>query len=107
MVERFNLYTCCHVRDTRYAEHIDAHVASDDGLLNSGHADQVRAQGAKGPDLRRCLETWPQQPKINTLIEREAVFLCRPLGKHPKMQRISLCHVKEAQAKALVIGSGD
>src|SRR5580658_5722224 len=98
MIQRFALYAGRHVRNARYAEHIDTHVPGDDGLLNRGHANQVRTQSAKGPDFCRCLEAWPQQSKIDALIERVSFFLCCRLRNYPKMPRVSLCHIEEAQA---------
>ena len=83
------------------------HMPCDDGLLHGGHADQIRPKCAKGANLRRCLKARSQQSEVNAFVESETLFLCRMLRQRAKAPRISLRHVEEAWAKALVVGSGD
>ena len=58
-----------HVRDDGDAEHANAHVPRGDHLLHRRHPDEVAADGAHEPDLRRRLELRPEPRRVDALAD--------------------------------------
>jgi hypothetical protein len=63
------------VGDAGDAQHLDSHVAGDDGLRHGGHADQGCAQRAEGANLGGGLVAGAADGQIDALGERKILFL--------------------------------
>lgn len=57
------------VGDERKAEDMEAHVAGDDDFVDSGHADEVCAEGAEGADLGGGFEGGAEDGEVDAFFE--------------------------------------
>ena len=98
MIERLVKDSGGHVRDEREAKDLDAHVAGDDDLMNSGHANEVGTEGAEGSDLGVSLEAGAKDSEVDTFGEREALRSSGLDGKSAEAWCVGGAHVEEALA---------
>ena len=78
-----------------------------DHFRDSGHADQVGANGAQIANLGRGFVAWSQQGGVDALIESLARLLRSLQGNLAIGFPVSLGHVGKARAEAVVIGSDE
>ena len=84
------------VGDAGDTEHVDAHVARDDGFGNGGHADEGCAEGAEGANLRGGFEAWSGRGEVDAFVEREALLGGGLLCECAQWLAVGLGHVEEA-----------
>jgi hypothetical protein len=66
------------VGDEGEAEDVEAHVTGDGDLVDSGHADEVGAEGAEGADLGGRLVGWTKDGEVDAF--GKADVLARSFG---------------------------
>ena len=77
-----------HQRDR---EHPRAGRARRDGLVDRGHADEIGAEGAQHPDLRRCLVVRPGQAGVDPFAQRRIDLA----GERAQLWRVGVDEVDE------------
>src|SRR5215472_2971374 len=79
----------------------------DNHFLHGGHADQIGPKRMEGANLGGSFKAGSQHAKVNAFRNFIILVFCSSLRQHTKPLGISLGHIEEARAEALVIFTHD
>lgn len=105
MVDGFIEDACGHVRHDGQPEDLDAHVASHDDFMHSGHADEIGAEGVEGTDFGGGLITRAEHGKIDTFSERDVLATGFRMCEGAQTGRVSRRHIEEARTEPGLVGA--
>jgi len=104
-VGKHGAQACGKVGNTAEGGHGGAHMVGGQGLINSGHADGLRAQQAQHAYFGRRLIGGARHHRINTLMQRNTGGLGRLAHTLEEVWAIEVRQVQKARPQAFVVGA--
>lgn len=94
-----------HVGDAGDGKDFDSHVTGGDHFEGSGHADEIGADDAEIVDLGGSFVAGAEQGGVDALVQGHSEFGGFVAGDCAVVLRVSVGHVGEADAEAVVVGA--